>query len=216
MSTPNGQPDSKQTALTRARYDRVAPVYDVMNLCAEFVYRRWREWLWQQVPKHGRILEVGVGTGKNLPYHPLNAQVIGIDLSPKMLARAQQLKQKLGARTQLVLGDAQALDLPDHSIDAALASFVFCSVPDPVLGFSELRRVVRPDGRVYLLEHMRAANEFVGRLMDFINPLVVSLMGFNINRRTLENIQKAGLEIERTQDVGPDGIFKIIVARPRK
>ncbi|MGH2521594.1 MAG: class I SAM-dependent methyltransferase [Anaerolineales bacterium] len=214
--TQSQRPNPRQTALARARYDRIAPVYDLMNLCAEFVYRRWREWLWQQIPRHGRILEVGVGTGKSLPYHPRNAQVIGIDLSPKMLARAQRLKQQLGAPTELVLGDAQALDLPDDSIDAALASFVFCSVPDPVLAFSELRRVVRPGGRVYLLEHMRPASEFVGRLMDLVNPLVVSLMGFNINRRTLGNIQKAELEIERVQDVGLGGIFKIIVAHPRK
>jgi len=216
MTTNHHQPDPRQTARARARYDRVARVYDLMNFCSEFVYRRWREWLWRQAPNHGRVLEVGVGTGKNIPYHPHDTQVIGIDLSPKMLARAKRYKQKLGAQTELVLGDAQALDLPDASVDAAFATFVFCSVPDPVLGFRELRRVVRPSGRVYLLEHMRSANKFLGWLMDFINPLVVATMGFNINRHTLENIEEAGLQIERAQDVGLGGIFKIIVARSRR
>ncbi len=213
MNSNRDRPDPKQTALARARYNRVAPVYDLMNLCGEFVYRRWREWLWQQAPNHGRILEVGVGTGRNIPYHPRDTQVIGIDLSPKMLAQAQRRKQKLKARTELALGDAQALDLPDASVDAAFATFVFCSVPDPVLGLRELRRVVCPGGWVYLLEHMRSANEFLGRLMDLINPLVVATMGFNINRRTLENIEKAGLEVEQMRNVGLGGIFKIIVAR---
>ena len=215
-SSQDSHPDPKQTALTRSRYDRVAPVYDLMNLCADFAYRRWREWLWGQVPRQARILEVGVGTGKNIPFHPREAQVIGIDISSRMLARAQRRKKKIRASTELRLGDAQALDLAAGSVDAAVATFVFCSVPDPVLGFHELRRVVRPDGRVYLLEHMRSANETIGRLMDFVNPLVVRTMGFNINRLTLQNIEKAGLEIEHTQDIGLGGIFKTIVARPRK
>ena len=215
-NSDDGHPDPKLTALTRARYDRVAPVYDFMNFCADFVYRRWREWLWRQVPRHGRILEVGVGTGKNIPFHPREAQVIGIDISPKMLAGAERRKKKNGASTDLRLGDAQALDLPADAVDAAVATFVFCSVPDPVLGFRELGRVVRPDGRVYLLEHMRSANAFVGRLMDFVNPLVAATMGFNINRRTLENIEMSGLDIEQIHDVGLGGIFKTIVARPQK
>lgn len=206
-------PDPKQNMLTRARYDRIAPIYDLMNLGSEFVYRRWREWLWWQVLSEGCILEVGVGTGKNIPFYPREAQVTGIDLSPKMLARAQRRKQKLQSHVKLVLGDVQALDLPAASVDAAFATFVFCSVPDPVLGFRELGRVVRPGGRVYLLEHMRAANEWLGRLMDWVNPLVVRALGFNINRRTLENITRAGLEIEYVQDMGLGGIFKIIVAR---
>lgn len=212
MNSNHSQPDPRQTALARARYDRVAPFYDLMNLCSEFAYRRWREWLWRQVPSQGRILEVGVGTGKNIPFHPRNAQVVGVDLSPKMLERARKVKRKLRARTELTLGDAQVLDLPDASVDAAVATFVFCSVPDAVQGFRELRRVLHPGGRVYLLEHMRSANEFLGRLMDVVNPLVVTTMGFNINRRTLENIEKAGLAIERVEDVGLGDIFKIIVA----
>ncbi len=207
------QPNVQQTELARARYDRVAPIYDLMNLCGEFVQRRWREQLWRQVPPQGRILEVGIGTGKNISLHPRTAEVIGIDLSPRMLARAQQRKAALAARTNLVLGDAQALDLADASVDAAVATFVFCSVPDPVLGLRELRRVLRPGGRVYLLEHMRATNDILGTLMDLVNPLVVKTLGFNINRRTLANVEHAGFVIEQVQDVGLGGIFKRIVAR---
>ncbi len=82
------------------------------------------------------------------------------------------------------MGDAQAFDFPDASFDPAVATFVFCSVPDPVLGLQELARVVRPGGRVPLLEHVRPATPILGALMDAMNPLMVRLTGVNMNRRT--------------------------------
>ncbi len=88
--------DIRQTALTRARYDRLAPVYDLMEaLIEQFSFHRWRERLWSRV-RGERILEVGVGTGKNMPYYPSQAQVTAIDLSEKMLAQARKRAQQLG------------------------------------------------------------------------------------------------------------------------
>src|SRR3972149_5835540 len=100
------------------------------------------------------------------------------------------------------MGDVQALSLPGASFDAAVATFVFCSVPDPVLGLRELARVVRPGGQVLLLEHMRSANALIGAVMDALSPIVVRMMGANINRRTVENVQEAKLQIESLEDVG--------------
>lgn len=206
-------PDAHQTNLTRARYNRIAPIYDLMETLPERHMAGWRKRLWAMVPG-GRILEVGVGTGKNFAYHPIYANITGIDLSERMLDRARRRAEKLGRPVELRQMDVQQLDFPDHAFDAAVATFVFCSVPDPVLGLHELGRVVKPTGRIFLLEHMRIDRPVIGPLMDLLNPLVVRLSGANINRRTVEKVRRAGLNLESVTDLGPWGVVKLIVARP--
>ncbi len=208
------QPDPRATALTRARYQRISGLYDLMELLPERRYIPWREQLWAMV-RGPRILEVGVGTGKNMPCYPPGARVTAIDLTPGMLTRARRRAAELGLDVDLRLGDAQALDFPDETFDSVVATFVFCSVPDPILGLREIRRVLKPDGRLYLLEHMRSPNPTLGRLMDLLNPLVVRMTGANINRRTLENVRAAGFVLEEVTDLGAGGIFKRIVAAPQ-
>lgn len=204
--------DQKRTGRTRKSYDRMARLYDVMDWLPERRYRPWRQRLWSQV-RGPRVIEIGVGTGKNMPFYPRDVEMTAIDLSPKMLERARQCAARLGIDVGLGLGDAQALDLPDNDFDQAVGTFVFCSVTDPVLGLSEVRRVLRDGGRLLLLEHVRAANRLLGRAMDLANPLSVRVTGANINRRTVDNVERAGFEIERVEDVGLRGIFKLIVAR---
>jgi phosphatidylethanolamine/phosphatidyl-N-methylethanolamine N-methyltransferase len=205
--------DPIATAQTKARYDRNAPLYDLIEGPMELLaFRRWREKLWAQV-HGGRVLEVGVGTGKNFSYYPKDAQVTAVDISERMLERARRRAARLGIAVELLQMDAQALALPDHSFDYVVATFVFCSVPDPVLGLSELRRVCKPNGKVLLLEHMRPESPWLARLFDLLNPIAVRLTGANINRQTVENIQRAGLVIEHCESLTSKGIVKLIVAR---
>jgi len=103
----------------------------------------------------GRVLEIGVGTGKNLPFYPPGAQVTGIDLSDGMLARARERPQVLDVDAELRQMDAQYLAFPDDSFGVAVATFVFCSVPIPIQGMQELGRIVRPGSDIWLLEHVR-------------------------------------------------------------
>lgn len=207
--------EDKATTRTKSRYNRIAPVYDLMEVFIErFAFRPWRERLWSQV-NGNRILEVGVGTGKNLPHYPRGIQITAVDLSDKMLKRARRRVQELDIEVDLCLMDAQRLALPDAALDAAVATFVFCSVPDPVLGLKELARVVKPGGQIILLEHMRAGHPILGRIMDWLNPLVVRVMGANINRRTVENVRKAGLPPQEVEDLSSAGIVKLIVSEAR-
>ncbi len=207
--------DTQLTALTRARYNRLAPIYDRLETLMEALsFGRWREQLWGQV-KGPKILEIGVGTGKNMPHYPPQAQVTAIDLSDRMVNRARARAQKLGLEVEVREMDAQRLDFPDDSFDAAVATFVFCSVPDPVLGLRELARVVRPGGQILLLEHVRAESPLLGRLMDWLNPLVVRVMGANINRQTGDNVRRAGLTLEQIDDLSGNGIVKLMVAGPQ-
>ena len=206
------QPDTIATALTRSRYQRLSPVYDRMEGMAEKRYLPWRKRVWSLVDGD-KVLEVGVGTGKNMPYYPADTHITAIDLTPGMLEHARLRAADLNLQVDLRLGDVQALEFSDASFDTVVATFVFCSVPDPVLGLEQIRRVLRPGGRVLLLEHMRSANPLIGVGMDLLNPLVVRTMGANINRRTVDNVQKAGLELVMIEDLGLRGVFKFLVAK---
>lgn len=202
-----------QTETIRRRYDRNARFYDLFEGPMEWMaLRRRRQELWTGL--RGRVLEVGVGTGKNMPFYPPGAQVTGIDFSPRMLERARRRAERLGLAVDLRLMDAQKLDFPDGSFDAVVASCVFCSVPDPVLGFREIARVCRSGGQIRLLEHMRSEGGLLGPLMDRLNPLSVFLTGANINRRTVDNARRAGLQVLTVINVGAGDILKRIEAAP--
>ncbi len=204
--------DVRATDLTRRRYERLSAYYDRLESLTEQRYRPWRQTLWRQV-LGPRVLEVGVGTGKNMPYWPDDLSMTAIDLTPGMLALARRRADQLGLHPDLRLGDVQALDYSDASFDTAVATFVFCSVPDPVLGLRELARVVRPGGQILLLEHMRPDNAVLGGFTDLLSPIVVRLIGANLNRRTLDNVRLAELHVRHIDGLAMAGMYKLISAQ---
>lgn len=206
--------DLDETKKARRRYNRISRVYDLIELPMEILFfSRWRKRLFSLVEPKERLLEVGVGTGKNLNYYPSGLDATAIDISEGMLRGAIMRRSRLNINVSLKLMDAEHLEFENRRFDTVIATFVFCSVPDPVKGLKELSRVCKDQGKIILLEHMRPNRIPVGWLFDLLNPLIVRVMGVNINRRTVENIKKARLSIEKEEDLLSD-IVKLIVARP--
>ncbi len=204
--------ENKATEVARRRYNRIAPVYDLMESIVERSrYSRWRQVLWSKVEGKD-ILEVGVGTGKNFPYYPANAEITAIDFSEKMLNRARQKAEEYNVKVDLQQADVQNMSFEDDTFETVVATFVFCSVPDPVKGLKEIGRVCKPGGKVLLLEHVLSANRILAFLMNLVSPIVVRAMGPNINRKTVENVANSGLKVEKVIDLAA-GIFKLIEAR---
>jgi len=162
------------------------------------------------------VLEIGVGTGKNIPYYPEDLRVTAIDLSPGMLKRACQVANRHPEKkVTLREMDAQALDFDANRFDDVVATFVFCSVPDPVQGLCEALRVTRSrkhSGRLHLLEHVRASPPWLARLMDVFDGPMHWLTGVHIARRTVQNVQAAGWTVDDVSLLTWGDIYRRITA----
>ena len=197
------------TSAVRRRYDRAARCYDCAVWPMEILaMARFREKLLPLV-RGPRVLEVGVGTGRNLTGYPRNLTIDAIDLSSGMLRRARRRRYR--ADVSLFEMDVQDLAFPTATFDTVVSTCVFCSVPDPIRGLAEVRRVLRPDGQALLLEHVRPGGRWLGALFDWLDP-VASRLGPHINRRTVDNVRAAGLSVAHETNLFSD-IVKLIVAR---
>jgi phosphatidylethanolamine/phosphatidyl-N-methylethanolamine N-methyltransferase len=206
------------TEKVKRRYDRNSRFYELYESPMErMMFGGLRRKFFEKInaDNHKTILEVGVGTGKNLPYYT-GQRVTGIDISDKMLEKARIKNRRLKKEADLRIGDAQALPFADGSFDAALATFVFCSVPDPVKGLHEVKRVVKNGGKIYLMEHVRPTrSRLLGVLFDLLDPVFSRLTGAHINRKTVSNLEKAGFKVINRYE-GPGGILQMIEAVPNK
>lgn len=193
----------------KEQYDRIANSYDAVidwlipdswrNRAAGFAY--------------GSVLEIGIGTGSNLSYYSTSCNdILGIDLSCEMLRRASGKSPLCKIPVKFEIMDAQKLQLDSGSFDCVLSSFVFCTVPDPVQGLLECRRVLKPGGRLIMLEHMGSDKILLSSLMNLLNPLTVMLLGDHINRNTLALVTEAGFKTDVVVNLLGD-IVRLVVAK---
>lgn len=180
------------------KWDRSAAGQDAAGLGMEKRYGHLKRALFSKA--RGNILLVAAGTGHDFPSLPAGARVTAVDFSSEMLRYAARRALKSPARIQLTRGDIQRLPFRDGAFDTVLTSCTFCSVPDPVEGLVELRRVLKGDGALLMFEHVRAGNPLLGLIMDVMTPLSRKF-GPDINRRTGDNVLKAGFKILREYNV---------------
>ena len=188
-------------------------MYDYLQGCLELPVRHFRRDLWEHVGT-GSLLEVGVGTGKNIRFHPANSRVTAVDVSRGMLARARLRATQTGSQLQLHVGDVHHLPYRDHSFDVAVATYVFFAVMDPITGLGEVRRVLRPGGRLLLLEHVVSESRWLRTLMRALDPLSARIWGAHINRDTVSNVRAAGFVGVRTTNLALDVIRRIEATAP--
>lgn len=200
---------SGETETIKRRFNRTSVFYDVMDKMISIDLRKRAIGL-----ASGRVLEIGVGTGTNLPFYPADCDIVGIDFSSGMLSKAREKASRLKRTVTLLEMDAQHMDFPDQSFDTVVATCVFCSVPNPIQGLTEVRRVCKTNGQIILLEHVRSDNPILGPIMDLLNPMTLHLIGSNINRRTVENVSSAGISIHHVEDVSKSKLIKLIIAAP--
>ncbi len=195
------------------RYERIAWVYDLLDLPFEYGrYRRIRPLLFRDLA--GRILDAGVGTGRNFPFYPPGAEVIGIDLSPAMLARAERRRASAAAKVELRRMDVTRLSFPNGSFAAAVATFLFCTLPDElqVAGMRELGRVVRPGGIIRCLEYTRPSGGLRRAMTRLWEPWVFWAYGAGFDRQTEKHVPEAGLQLIEARFVA-DELIKLLGAR---
>lgn len=197
------------TEKIRRRYNRISAVFDLLEAPMERFSATWREEITREV--YGHTLEVGVGTGKNIPHYPETVQVTAIDFSQKMLEKARAKYEGQYGNVSFYEMDVQDMDFEDNTFDCVLTSCVFCSVPLPIMGLREIRRVCKPGGKIVMLEHVRSNSKIIGPLMDVLNPIPLYLYGANINRDTVGNLRKAGFTNIQVTDMWGDIFKKIVV-----
>jgi ubiquinone/menaquinone biosynthesis C-methylase UbiE len=201
---------------TSRQYQRIAPFYDLLELPFEYGrYRRLRRLVFHGLS--GRILDAGVGTGRNVEFYPQGAEVVGIDISPAMLARAARRLTKSSAAIELREMDVSRLDFPAGSFDVAVATFLFCVLPDELQrpALRELGRVVRTDGSIRLLDYVRPQRPLRRAIAGLWEPWIAWAYGASFDRSTEELIPDVGLELVKAEYVVED-LVKMLTARVPK
>jgi ubiquinone/menaquinone biosynthesis C-methylase UbiE len=195
------------------RYQRIAPFYDLLDLHFERRrYRGLRPLLFRGLT--GRLLDAGIGTGRNCEFYPSNAVVSGIDTSPAMLARARDRCPTLATGDRLYQMDVTKLEFSPASFDAAVATFLFCVLPDEhqIPALRELGRVVKPGGVIRLLEYVRPRGPLRRALSRLWQPWIAWAYGASFDRQTEKHVPEAGLQLVESRFV-VDDLIKLLTAR---
>ena len=186
------------TELVRRHYDKAAPYYNrQMRFFDRVLFGGGREWVCSQAD--GDVLELAVGTGRNLRHYPPGVRLTGIEFSPGMLELARKKAAAVRPDADLREGNAEALDFPDASFDTVTCTLALCTIPDDRAAVAEAMRVLRPGGRLVLLEHVRSPVLPVRLGERLLEPLFLRLEHDHLTREPLDRVRAAGFVVERLE-----------------
>ena len=204
---------AEQRALEHRRkaWAKLAPKYDKQIGLFErkVLGEEHRQWACAQA--EGSTLEVAIGTGLNIPHYPDFVRLTGIDLSPEMLSIARKRAAELGRSVELLEGDAQHLQFPDNCFDTVVCTYSLCNVPDDERVVREMKRVLKPEGKLILVDHIRSAVKplyWVQKIWEFFS---IRMDGDHMTRRPSLHVKAAGFEV-LTRDRMRWGIVERLVA----
>jgi ubiquinone/menaquinone biosynthesis C-methylase UbiE len=186
-----------ETERVRRLYDRIAERYDRAERWERRLFGADARGLVREA--QGDVLELAVGTGRNLELYPPQARVTGIELSGGMLERARSRARDLGRDVDLRQGDAQALPFPEAAFDTVVCTFSLCTIPDERRALAEARRVLRPGGLLLLVEHVRSPNPLVRLLERLAEPVMSRIAGDHLLRDPLDHLEGTGFRVEHVE-----------------
>lgn len=196
------------------KYNWTSKIYDILDFYFEYSrYQKLRKMLWQFA--RGKILDAGVGTGRNIDFYPPDGEVIGIDLSCGMLTKAKKRAKKKNIKVSLQQMDVLNMSFPDNYFDTVVATFLFCVLPDSlqIPALREIRRVCKKDGEIILLEYALSKKWFRRIWMQAVSPYVDWLYGASFERQTSEYLKKEKFQV--LQDCFlVDDVIKLIRVKP--
>jgi ubiquinone/menaquinone biosynthesis C-methylase UbiE len=186
------------TEWVRRYWDRSAGMYDrTIGWFERWFVRDGREWVASRA--HGDVLEVGVGTGRNLPFYPEEVRLTGVDLSPEMLELARARADELGRSVDLRVGDARRLEFQADSFDTVVFSLALCSIPDDAAAIREAKRMLRPGGRLLLIEHVRSPKRWVRAIERLMDIFTSRLQGDHMLREPVRHLRAEGFVIDELE-----------------
>ena len=189
---------SVDTERVRKLYDTSAARYDrKITVPERLLFGSGRQWAAGQAA--GRTLEVAAGTGRNLPYYDDAVSLTAVDLSSAMLSLARQRADALGRVVEFSVADAQALPFETAQFDTVVATLALCSIPDDRAGVAEMTRVLKPGGRLVLLDHVRSPVAPVRAVQRVLEPLFLRLEADHLLREPERRVAEAGLRIEQCE-----------------
>lgn len=194
---------------TQEKWDRISRTFDLMSRYGpELRWRPAKKRFFANMRPDARILFVALGTGLDIPCFPPGCNITAVDISPQMVARAHERLGAYDGAIEARVADVNELEDADESYDQVFTSCTFCSVPNPVAGLGELRRVLKTGGELFMFEHTGSRWFPFNLMMDLMTPLT-SRVGPDMNRRTVDNVRKAGFELKRVENVFLDVVKTI-------